>query len=53
MVKLNKSGNRRGRCLGETGLKAAELIHAAGDQGISTMEMRELLADRTPQRGAR
>ena len=48
MVKLNKSGNRRGRCLGETGLKAAELIHAAGDQGISTMEMRELLADRTP-----
>ena len=48
MVKLNKSGNRRGRSLGETGLKAAELIHAAGDAGISTMEMRELLADRTP-----
>ena len=47
MVKLNKSGNRRGRSLGETGLKAAELIHAAGDAGISTMEMRELLADRT------
>ena len=48
MVKVNKSGNRRGRSLGETGLKAAELIHAAGDAGISTMEMRELLADRTP-----
>lgn len=48
MVKLNKSGNRRGRCLGETGLLAAELIHAAGAEGLSTMQMREMLADRTP-----